>query len=378
MNHSTDGHENQDMRDAGVKSPRICFVLSYRAPDYIRGRSICESIQQAGNVELIRVVNRSPGFMRYWETIRALIRQRNSAEPDVYILGFRGHEIAWLVRWLMRGKPLVFDAMMSPYSALVDEGKLRRPGRLLAPLWRRYERAVLHRADLVLADTALHARYYAQEFSVPLEKILVIPVGAVERPPTQTAGSRASGQNTFRVLFYGSFLPLHGVDRVIEAAARLAELPIEFRFIGGSRAQAAALEAACVTRGIRYSHVQWVAFDQLLDEEIQRADLCLGGPFGGTTQARRVVTGKTSQCLALGRATVIGRIEEDYGFRDRVNCLLVEQADVDALAAAIRWAYDNRSQLQEIGNRGKCVYRERLSLDVIAQRLVPALRRLAS
>jgi glycosyltransferase involved in cell wall biosynthesis len=91
-----------------------------------------------------------------------------------------------------------------------------------------------------------------------------------------------------------------------------------------------------------------------------------------------VITGKASQCIALGKATVIGRIEEDDGFIDRVNCLLVEQADPKALAEAIRWAYMNRETLADIGARGRLLYNSRLSIHTISERLMPRLRRIVA
>jgi glycosyltransferase involved in cell wall biosynthesis len=351
--------------------------LSYRAPDYIRGRSIREVLEQCGDFELVPAVNHSHGPLRYLETVRQLLRARKASNPDIYILGFRGHEIAWLVHWLIRGKPLVIDALLSPYAAMKEEAKLGIAGRLLAPLWRRYESAILHRADAILTDTSLHADYYRKEFSLPYDKVVAVPVGAIESPASQAMLAGPTSTGPFRVLFYGSFLPLHGMDTIIEAAARLADLPIEFQFIGGSPAQARRFRAACAARGVKhYTYRAWVPFERLLQDEILSADLCLGGPFGGTPQARRVVTGKASQCLALGKATVIGRIEEDYGFVDRVNCLLVEQVDADALAMAIRWAHEHRAELPAIGQRGRALYAQRLSTRVIAERLLPLIHRL--
>lgn len=366
-------HARQD----GPGPVRVCLIQSYREPGYIRGRSLAAALASADKVDLSLAVNHSTGIARYWETIQALLRVRRNADPQVYLLAFRGHEIAWLVRWLIGGKPLVFDAMMSPYSALADESKFGRLGRWVAPLWRKLERALLRDADAVLTDTAAHAQYYQAEFGIPANKLLPVPVGALEQscPPL----APASTGEVLRVLFYGSFLPLHGVDVILEAAARVADLPIDFHFIGGSPAQAARLTERCASLGVRrYTHRRWVAFEQLLKHEIPAADLCLGGPFGGTLQAYRVVTGKTQQSLALGKATVIGKIPEDQGLMDKVNCLLVEQGDPEALALAIRWAHDNRNALPRIGKAGQALYARRYSTRAIAEQLVPLLVRLAT
>lgn len=355
---------------------RVCFVLAYRAPDYIRGRSICTALRASERVTLFEVKNTDRGLFRYWQTIRALLHARKNHNPDVYLLGFRGHEIAWLVRWLVRGKPLVIDALMSPYASLSEESKLGRLGRVFARIWRPYERAILRASEGVLTDTEGHAHYYRCRFGVPAARILTLPVGAEERLFDGSATARSSAE-PLRVLFYGSFLSLHGMDIILAAASRLAGQPIDFRFIGGTHAQATWLERRCDALGItRYTHARWVDFDRIVNDEIPSADLCLGGPFGGTPQALRVVTGKTSQCLALGRPTIVGKIEEDHGFIDQDNCLLVEQGDPDALAAAIGWAQANRDALDGIGERGRLLYEKRLSRAAIRAALVPFLERL--
>lgn len=89
------------------------------------------------------------------------------------------------------------------------------------------------------------------------------------------------------------------------------------------------------------------------------------------------MTGKAQQCLALGKATLIGTTAEDHGFRDRENCLLVDQADAEALGTAIEWAFHNQSSLEGIGLRGRELYASRFSIDVIAGRLLPHIRHLA-
>lgn len=366
-------------REPGTHPLRVCYVQAYRAPDYIRGRSLRAALAQAGDITVVTSANRAPGLGRYWQAIRALLRARQESDPQVYLLGFRGHEIAWLVRWLTRGKPLVFDALMSPYASLAEERKHGPTGRLVAPLWRRYERWCLQSADAVLTDTRLHADYYVAEFGLPRDKVVALPVGADEPETALTPTAVPVPSGTFRVLFYGSFLSLHGMDVIRDAVARLTDLPIEFICIGGTRRQSRSFLKACESRNLQNClHRRWVPFERLLGQEIPAADLCLGGPFGGTPQARRVVTGKTSQCLALGKATVIGRIDEDYGFIDRENCLLVDQGDAGALAAAIRWAYGHREVLPMIGQRGQSLYAERLSTKVIADRLLPLMRQLAS
>lgn len=355
----------------------IGYVLSYRDPHYIRSLSLLQALKRCPDVRVVVAINTHKGLWRYVETWRALRSIRMTEAPDIYLLGFRGHEVFWPVHWITRGIPLVFDALMSPYASLHEEGKAGLLGKLLAPLIYRVEKRLLQRADLVLTDTRLHADYYTRTFALPETKVCALPVGAIESEPCEAINTTID-IDPFSVLFYGSFLPLHGIDTIVAAAALLTDLPIRFDFIGGTARQAARLHRQCTQLNVtRYTHRRWVPFEQMLQTDIPRASLCLGGPFGGTPQARRVVTGKTSQCLALGKATVIGRIDEDYGFIDRINCLLTEPADANVLANSIRWAYEHRTSLSQLGARGRQLYSERLSINVIATRLIQALHRIA-
>lgn len=284
------------------------------------------------------------------------------------------------MRALVGNKPIILDALMSPYASLRRERKFGGLGVAAATVWRILESRILSDANLVLTDTTPHLRFYQDEFALPPSKLLALPVGAEE----SCAKIGATQFNKMKqhisemsVLFYGSFLPLHGVDIILEAAMRLRKLPIRFDFVGGNSKQARKLMSDCANMGVtRYTHRYWVSFDELINVTIPEADLCLSGPFGDTEQARRVITGKTSQCLALGKPTIIGKTDNDIGFVDKQNCLLVTQGNPMALADAIQWAFHQRHQLQEIGEHGRSIYAERLSVNVICQLLSQTLSEL--
>jgi len=359
---------------------KLAYVLAYRAPDYIRTQTLLAALSQCPGIEVIPILNKSTGLLRYTETLFALWRVQRRQRPDVYLLGFRGHEIFWLVRWMTRGKTLIFDAMMSPVTALAEENKAGMVGKWLSPLFHRFERNILRASDLVLTDTVAHARLYVEKFGISANKILAVPVAAIE-PTTAVQSisfeSRSGTNQELSVLFYGSMLSLHGVDVILGAASKVSDLPVRFDFIGGGARQAARLHRECRKKGIKkYTYQRWVPLDRLISEVIPSADLVLGGPFGNTPQARRVVTTKTMQALALGKVVVVGEGEEQIGFRDRFNCFLVPQVNPIALASAIRWAHENREKLAVIGQRGLELYRERFSISVVTRLICGALNRL--
>lgn len=353
---------------------RVAHIVAYRDVSFPRNGSIVRALEQTPGVTLLTAHNQSTNWRRYMETWRLLRQLRREIKPDVYVFGFRSHEIFWALLPGIRKQPVVFDALMSPYASLSEERKLGWQGRLLAPLVFHLERSILRRADLVLTDTPAHVTYYQKTFDLPPAKLCALPVSA---PEVERTGLTPSSQPLpFNVLFFGSFLPLHGVDTIIQAAALLKNLDIRFDFVGGSAQQ---VHAACEAVGLtNYTHRSWVPFDELVNRDIPAAHLCLGGPFGNTLQGLRVITTKTAQCLAARRPTIIGRIEHDIGFIDKQNCLLVEQAAPDALAEAIRWAFEHQDRLADIGESGRELYDAELSTRVVAERLAPLLKALAS
>jgi len=340
----------------------VCYVLSYRFPRYVRTKTLTRALSGMDNVVLVEAVNTMTGPLRYLQTLARLSAVRIRRDPDCYILGFRGHELFWPVRLLTLGKSLIVDHMMSPWDSLVNEKKRFRRGGLVERFLSRYEGLLLHAADGILTDTDLHADFLADSFDLRRSAIRAVPVGADEDlfvPPPP--GAVARKDDLFHVFFYGTFLPLHGVPVILEAAAMLRDRPVRFTLVGGKGTDLRDFHAMRTGLGLeRVTHREWVDYERL-PGMIAEADLCLGGPFGDTGQARRVVTGKTFQFLAMGKPAVVGRIDEDCGFVDKKNCLLVAQGNGGELARMILWCLEHREELGGIGRRGRELYRTRFS-----------------
>ena len=351
---------------------RICYVLAYRAPSYIRTRTLLAALNTLPAIECHTAINTQAGLGRYRETLTRVAQIKKRFRPDAYILGFRGHELYWPLRSIVGRRPIIFDCMMSPSLALAEEGGYGLAGRVSSRIIAPIEKDILRGSDFVLTDTQAHVNVLIERYQLATDRIAAVPIGAVETAPSAHSESTNS---RLRVLFYGSFLPLHGLDVILQAARKVQNLPMDFDFIGGNDQVEKKIHQALQRAGNLDCRVRrWVDFDDILATELPNADLCLGGPFGNTPQARRVITGKTSQALAQAVPTVVGAIEEGGSdFIDRHNCLVVSQGQPHALAQALRWAYEHRDSLPALGASGQRLYRNQLSLDVVAQRLVEVL-----
>ena len=234
------------------------------------------------------------------------------------------------------------------------------------------ERRILNDADLVLTDTTLHVNFYQEEYSLHSSKLVALPVGAEEiltgDDPLQCR-SPAQPEGEMSVLFYGSFLPLHGIEIILKAASLARDLPIRFDFVGGNKEQVMKLKASCTGFGInRYTHRPWVAFEELIKQTIPEADLCLGGPFGGYRTSKKSHYRQDFPIPGTWQADHYRQDRRTHWISGRQNCLLVPQGHPQALADAIRWAFEQRRRCPRLAS-GRLIYSEKLSVNVIRHRL---------
>jgi glycosyltransferase involved in cell wall biosynthesis len=219
----------------------------------------------------------------------------------------------------------------------------------------------------VMTDTESHAKLSSRLMSVNRDKYFVVPVGADETVFEQLVPT-INNKGPFRVLYYGSMLPLHGLNYVLEAAIAMKPYDaIEFHIVGGKKDTATLVKAA-QTKGAHIHYKPWVDYNEL-PALFLASDLTLGGPFGGTVQSQFVITGKTYQLLASACPVVVGDNQETKLFSDKKNALIIKQADPTALQQTILWAYHHPEELKQIASAGRTLYEKAFSSDRITSDL---------
>jgi glycosyltransferase involved in cell wall biosynthesis len=277
----------------------------------------------------------------------------------------------------MIGKPKIFDEFINTHDYLISEHKKLSEGSFFIKVLDVHMRWIIGRCNHILTDTPAHAKLSSQIYNVKSSKFLVVPVGtdeAIFRPQPKRVNKR------FTVLFYGTMLPLHGMEFILDAVKILKQnnqlLDTKIVLIGGrgnSKMQTLLqgfIEENSLKKNIKL--IDWVDY-QKLPQHIAAADICLGGPFGATGQASRVVTGKTYQFLAMAKPTIIGQIDGVPEFKDKINCLLVQRGNAASLAEAIAWASNHQKELTAISRAGRKLYEEEFSLKKISEELVKIL-----
>ena len=288
-------------------------------------------------------------------------------EPfDAVVVGYPGHFDLPAARWIARGRPVLFNPLVSLHETLVEDRGRFGAGSPAARVLLQVDRLALRRADLVVADTAENARHLAKLGALPAGRVAVCFVGAEER---LFRPGRLPAQ-AFHALFVGKLIPLHGVETILAAARLTPELP--FRVIGGGQ-----VDALLDERPPNVEWVEWVEYEQL-PEQIQSAG-CALGVFGTSAKTGRVIPNKAFQALACGTPLVTADTPAARELlTDGESALLVPAGDPEALAAAVRRLAADAELARTIGDGGLAAYREHASEAVLGERWRALVERLVT
>jgi glycosyltransferase involved in cell wall biosynthesis len=286
---------------------------------------------------------------------RLLLRPPDRA-ADAVIVGYPGHFDLPAARRFARGRPLVFSPLVSLADTLVSDRRRFRRGSLPARLLAALDRRALRAADLVVADTAGNARFFAELAGLPRERVAVCFVGAEERlfRPDWSPDEAAAA------VFVGKLIPLHGLETILEAARLAPELRV--RVIGTGQ-----LEPLLEERPPNVEWVPWVEYERLAGE-LHRA-ACALGIFGTSDKAQRVIPNKAFQALACGVPLVTADTPAARELlADGQSALLVPPGDAQALAGALRRLLRDPALAQRLAGGGLDTYRRQASEEVLGAR----------
>lgn len=347
---------------------RTVLVWGRGDPDYSRNRIVVRLFSELGwQVRFFRPFSSQLGLLHsLWAGLE---------RPDlIWVPCFRHDDIASASfrarKWQI---PLVVDPFISAYAKAVLERKKYPAGSRRAEKMRQRETDLLGRADLVLADTRCHADFFVRQLGVRPEKTAVLPVGAEEE--LFYPGDWPEDQESIDILFYGSFLRLHGIETIIRAAALCRDLPARWTILGDGDLRSGLLQQAAGLANVSFE--PWIPYGEL-PKRMARAHILLG-IFGDTPQAARVIPNKVFQSMAIARP-VITRTSAAYdgtiGGAEDIGW--VEAADHQGLAATVRRWLQDPHQLCERGRRTRQLFETYFSQDRLRSILARSLDRVVN
>jgi glycosyltransferase involved in cell wall biosynthesis len=224
----------------------------------------------------------------------------------------------------------------------------------------------MNRADLLLADTEAHRLFYVNEYGIDPSKIGTLYIGYDDSIFDRCA--EPERKSVLDILFYGSFLPLHGIDTIIEAAALLSGRNYRFTIIGEGQTLGS---VQIKMRNVSVENIIMKGKVSLfeLPSIIGKADIVLG-IFGTTPKTGMVIPNKVYQALASGRPVITAdtpAIREIFEYGKHI--LTVPAGDPEALAGALRRLEGDADLASRLARQGGELVRTQYNPARVVERL---------
>lgn len=373
---------------------RVCYFGTYRQ-EYSRNQIMIEGLRQAG-VEVVecheqlwngiedRVKAASGGWLSlvfigrvvitYWSLFK---RYRRLSDYEIMVVGYPGQFdvlIARLLSWF-RHKPLVWDIFMSIYL-ISKERRLDERSKFTIEAIKRLEWLVCRLPNLLLLDTSAYAAWFGATYHIPMDRFALVPTGADDQV-FQPSEVDQTENNLFHVLYYGTFIPNHGIEYIIEAANILSgDSFIQFQMIGDGPDLKKAQDLVRLYRLENVSFVHWLDRDELI-KKIAKANVCLGA-FGNTPQSLMTIQNKIYESMAMAKPVITGNspaVRQVFVHQEQIY--LCDRENPLSLVDAIRTLRSDRNLCRRLGQNGYHLFCEKYSIKQNGQLFLSYLNKLA-
>lgn len=312
------------------------LYFAVRDRSYPRNRRIRSWLERDGyTVDTVNVVQSGSLIATSLRLLMAGIGSIRRARPSVVVLSefsIQYFPVGWILARFF-GSLLVTDWFVGLYETRVEDHQNVQPGSVKARAFGLLDRASARWADLVLTDTDVRAINLHRLYKLKRTP-QTLPVGA---PSWALASNRIprSGNDALKILYYGNYVPLHGLESFIRALACYAtDHPVEMTLIGDGprRSQVERLvESYSLSKVCSF----WGAIPETdLGPVISEHDVSLG-VFGASPKATTVIANKVWQSLACGTVVLTRRSDALGEIRSLCGQQLVEVGDSDPRTIAI-------------------------------------------
>lgn len=272
---------------------RVCWFGIYKG-DYSRNQVLMTGLHEAG-VEVIECNVKPREKFKYFKLIRKLISFKN--EYDILFCAFPINYNVIFSK-IFQSKPIIIDAFFPLYDAYIVDRKSSAKFSIKALVYYFLDKINLSLADLVITDTEQHKKYWLNLNSKV--KVESVPVGAYTKEFFPI--NLQKNTDNFIVTFHGSYIPLQGIDKIVEAAEILKNnRNIKFRFIGNGQLFKS-VYTMIESKALDIEIIPWLNAREL-NVKLNESDIILG-IFGDTEKTDRVIPNKVFQGVAVKKPVI--------------------------------------------------------------------------
>jgi len=362
----------------------VCYFGTYRA-EYSRNIILVKGLRSA-NVRVIechvelwhsiddRVEAVKRGFFdpKLWKRVTSVYFQllkkyRSIGHYDLMVIGYPGQFDVFLGRLLtwLRGKMLVWDVFMSIYLISLERG-LSKSNSKAVKMLKLVEKISLQLPDRLIIDTQQYVDWFTETYKINGRRFRLVPTGADDQIFTIPVVHKPTQSDRFRVIYYGTFIPNHGVDLIVEAANYLkGDSKIDFVLIGNGPDRNLAEEKARKFGLINVDFINWLD-KEALKNQIATSDLCLGA-FGNTPQSLMTIQNKIYECIAMGKPVLTGDSPAIRSFFSHKKHLYISDRTARSIADGISDLFADPNLRHNLAVGGYRIFHEKYCLDKLGK-----------
>ncbi|MCK5344083.1 MAG: glycosyltransferase, partial [Candidatus Heimdallarchaeota archaeon] len=297
---------------------------------------------------------------------------------DVVIVGYSGQIDVFLAKILttIRRKPLILDAFLSLYDAAVNDRQMISKKSLFARLLFFFDKYACILADQVYLDTKEHINYFCEEFGLNASKFIVIPIGANQELFKCTRKRNVKRNKPLRIIYFGSYIPLQGVEYIIDAITLLKKNK-HFKFILIGTGQLFP-KIKRLVRERNLNNVQMINTlpPEQLVAEITKSDIALG-IFGLTAKMSRVVPFKVYESLAVGLPVITGDSPAiRRNFKNGEHLRLVQPGSGEAIRDGLIRLQEDPALQEKIAEGGHNLFNQKFNTAAIGKKVKESTEKL--
>lgn len=307
---------------------KVCYLGDYNL-GYPRHKVLIRGMN-SNNIEVIEKNTQKVGFEKYLDLIKFTLEANK--ESDIILIGYSDSRFVPLVK-LFSSKPVIWNAFYSKYENWIFDRRLAMPISLKACYYWFTDWLCCIASDLIILEADADIDYFVKTFKIKKSKFLKIFVGWDEDVFYPQEYKKIS--NDFIVEFHGKYIPIQGIEYIVEAAKILENnTDIRFNLVGSGQ------EYKKIRKMAECLNIKNIFFTPKVPLEdvpkyIAEADVCLG-LFGNIERTEQAIPNKVYEASAMGKPSINANTKAVHElFVDRESILLCKKGDAEDLAKKI-------------------------------------------
>lgn len=277
-------------------------------------------------------------------------------------------------------KNIITDYYISEYDTLINDRKILADNSFKAKWVLFKDRVFLKKSNAVIFLNESESFYYQNVagVNVDVSKIHIIPLCVDYKKETFFKENYQEEKKEFNVCWWGTYIPLHGLENLIQAFFHIKNENVKLYLFGDSEEKSKSYRKMIEENGLsdRITIINNCSFanGKLANFLSENCDLAIGN-FGSSEKAKTVLVNKLVDALSLGLPCLTMRTKATSELLTQNEGIILTDPDPKSIAQNIVHTVNNRVDLARIGNEGKKKYLDTFSPDAFKVKFLTLLKK---